>query len=171
MFIKGDLLPRKKVNVKKEIKDALKKNKSLTWSQLAKKTGLSKGSLSKYLNFLIKTNQVSTKTELRGRSQVTHYSLTDNRFINALMYMEERLEEEKSWMDEQYLEAFISILEECERLELVPKGYFIKHNAGRKVTPEELNKIYADIEKRKREYEEKQKRRKEFYRDKVTKRE
>ena len=167
MFIKGDLLPRKKVNVKKEIKDALKKNKSLTWSQLAKITGLSKGSLSKYLNFLIKTNQVSTKTELRGRSQVTHYSLTDNRFINALMYMEERLEEEKSWLDEQYLETFISILQECERLKLVPKGYFIKHNAGRKVTPEELNKIYADIEKQKREYEEKQKRRKEYYREKA----
>jgi len=54
-------------------------------------------------------------------------------------------------------------LQECERLKLVPKGYFIKPNAERKATPEELNKIYADIEKRKREYEEKQKRRrKEF---------
>jgi len=29
------------------------------------------------------------KTELHGRSQVTHYSLTDNRFIRAFMYMEE----------------------------------------------------------------------------------
>ena len=153
--------------MKKEIKNALRKNKSLTWSQLAKITGLSKGALSKHLNALIKTNKVSTRTEFRGRSQVTHYSLTDNRFINALMYMEERLEEEKSWLDEQYLETFISILEECERLKLVPKGYFIKSNAGRKVTPEELNKIYADIEKRKREYEKKQKRRKEFYREKA----
>jgi len=31
------------------------------------------------------------KTELHGRSQVTHYSLTDNRFIRAFMYMEEEL--------------------------------------------------------------------------------
>jgi hypothetical protein len=82
-----------------------------------------------------------------------------NRFIRAFMYMEKRLGKEKSRLDEQYLDTFIFILQECERLKLVPKGYFIKPNAGRKATPEELNKIYADIEKRKREYEEKQKRR------------
>jgi hypothetical protein len=82
-----------------------------------------------------------------------------NRFTRAFMYMEERLEKEKSRLDEQYLDTFIFILQECERLKLVPKGYFIKPNAGRKATPEELNKIYVDIEKRKREYEEKQKRR------------
>lgn len=107
---------------------------------------------------MIKTNHVS-KTEFHGRSEVTHYSLTDNSFIRAFKYIEERLEEEKSWLDEQYLDTFISILQECEHLKLVPKGYFIKPNAGRKATPEELNKIYADIEKRKREYEEEQKRR------------
>jgi len=153
-------MPRRRVDVDEAIRKALEKNKTLTWSQLAKETSLSKASLSRHLNDLIRKNIISTRTEkLRGRSSTTYYSLNDNRYIKAFMYIQDRLKEEESWMEGQYVEVFYSILQECERLKLVPKGYFIKSNAGRKATPEELNKIYADIEKRKRAYEEKQKRR------------
>jgi len=62
-------------------------------------------------------------------------AVVTNRFIGAFMCMKERLEEEKSWLDEQYLDIFIFIPQECERLKLVPKRYLINPNAGRKVTP------------------------------------
>lgn len=120
-------MPRRRVDVDKAIRKALEKNKTLTWSQLAKETSLSKASLSRHLNSLIRKNIISTRTEkLRGRSSTTYYSLNDNRYIKAFMYIQDRLKEEESWLEGEYITVFFSILQECEQLGLVPHGYFIK---------------------------------------------
>ncbi|MCK4481679.1 transcriptional regulator [Candidatus Bathyarchaeota archaeon] len=69
-------MPRRKVHVKKEIIDALKRERALTWSQLIKHTRVSPGGLSPHLKELIEWNMLKTEVDIKTRPATTYYKLT-----------------------------------------------------------------------------------------------
>ena len=80
-------MPRRKVDVKKEISQAFLKRKDLTWSELLEETGISKGSLSKYLRKLIDLGIVETDVDASVRPPSTIYRLRTTKIGRALNYL------------------------------------------------------------------------------------
>jgi len=92
-------MPRRKVNVKQQISLAFLENEELTWKELLEKTGVSKGSLSKYLNKMIDMGLVETDVDRTTRPASiiyrdwTHKSLKDLNWHSVSM--QERLQDFK----------------------------------------------------------------------------
>jgi len=93
-------MPRRKANVKKQILLAFLDNEELTWKELLKKTGVSKGSLSKYLNKMIDMGLVETDIDKTTRPASIIYRDTYHKSKKALNWhwvsMQERLQDFKT---------------------------------------------------------------------------
>lgn len=80
-------MPRRKVNVKKEISNAFLSAEGLTWPELMRKTGISKGSLSKHLNDMIRWGLVEIEVDTSVRPPVTVYMLRTKKIGRAIDYL------------------------------------------------------------------------------------
>jgi len=76
-------MPRKKIDVREKIIEALKSETELTWSGLLKKTGVSKGALSIHLNRLIKSG-IIVQEILETRPPKTIYKLAEPPILNTI---------------------------------------------------------------------------------------
>ena len=71
-------MPRRKVNVKKQIIEAFNPKNILTWTELLSLSKLSKGALSQHLNELIDQQIIRVKTEKDKRNRPkTTYTLNN----------------------------------------------------------------------------------------------
>ena len=75
------------MNVKKEINKAFLSAEGLTWPELIRKTGISKGSLSKHLNDMIRWGLVEIEVDTSVRPSVTVYMLRSKRIGRAIDYL------------------------------------------------------------------------------------
>jgi len=79
-------MPRRKVDVKKEIILALNRLEKATWPELLEKTGVSKGALSTYLTKMIKWGIVVTDVDASVRPPVTVYQFQTTKIGQAIKY-------------------------------------------------------------------------------------
>jgi len=93
MFTCDEVMPRRRVDVRRRIRAALGDG-PLLWSQLLGKTGVSKGALSKHLKWLINMGIVKTRTE-DSRPPTTAYYLADQRAVTLIASLTERIPEQE----------------------------------------------------------------------------
>ncbi|UCE15790.1 MAG: MarR family transcriptional regulator [Candidatus Bathyarchaeota archaeon] len=97
-------MPRRKINVKKEVLMALSNKKRLTWSELLEETGISKGALSTFLTKMIKCGIVETEADISKRPPSTIYQLSGTKIGQALDFVllpiEEKLSDFKRLLDD-----------------------------------------------------------------------
>jgi DNA-binding MarR family transcriptional regulator len=93
-------MPRRKVDVRQQISLAFIHNEEMTWNELLKKTGVSKGSLSKHLNRMIDMGLVETDVDTSKRPVLMVYRLRTKTISKALDWqtvpMKTRLQELKT---------------------------------------------------------------------------
>ena len=119
-------MPRRRIDVDKQIKLALKK-KPLVWSELEEKSGVSKGALSKHLTKLIEKKIILTKIQ-NSRPPITKYCLAEDEKIRIISYLTQNMPDEKVTFlvnnlltEEVYsvlLQSFQKILENYSKLTL-----------------------------------------------------
>lgn len=80
-------MPRRSVNVKKEISAAFLDAERLTWFELIRKTGISKASLSKHLKDMIRWGLVDIEADVSVRPPVTLYTLCTKKARTAIDYL------------------------------------------------------------------------------------
>ena len=79
-------MPKRKVNVEKQILDALRKEGKLTWTDLLKQTNVSKGSLSKHLNMPHMKDIVERTVDSTTKPPKVYYTLKQNKQHTCLVY-------------------------------------------------------------------------------------
>ena len=142
-------LPRKNVEVKDQIRKALK-NEALTWGELLERTDVSSAALSKHLNDLLRRKEVKI-IHPQENSRLTYYELESPQYVDALHFVTTYLGEEKTLTFVQFvrsplvLNTLLGVIDDIglklksEIDDKLEQGFFIKSLYKKETTERQRN--------------------------------